>query len=63
MTQYALYFLAAALLGLTAYFYSVDGGGDRVFVTAVFACAAFFVGYRFRLRGRVPERQPAEPSE
>ena|GEM_PF-2258184 len=56
-----LYAAAVILLGVTAYFYFTDGGGDRVFAPFILACAAGFVGYRYRLKARVTDHIEAKP--
>lgn len=49
--------LAVVLAGLTAYFLWTDGTGDSAFVAGVFAVAAGFLSYRFRLKTRINSRE------
>lgn len=49
--------LAAAFAGLAAYFLWTDGTGDYAFVAGVFAVAAGFLSYRFRLKTRINGRE------
>ncbi len=49
--------LAAAFAGLAAYFLWAGGDKDYVFVAAVFAVAAGFLSYRFRLKARLRQRE------
>lgn len=52
--------LAAIFTGIAAYFLWTDGAGDFAFVTGVFAVAAGFLSYRFRLKARIRSREDAE---
>ncbi|MGB7200945.1 MAG: hypothetical protein WBD16_01620 [Pyrinomonadaceae bacterium] len=52
--------LAAIFAGLAAYFLWTGGDKDYVFVAAVFAIAAGFLSYRFRVKARIKEREDAE---
>lgn len=49
--------LAAAFAGFAAYFLWTDGAGDYAFVAGVFAVAAGFLSYRFRLKARINSRE------
>lgn len=52
--------LAAIFAGLAAYFLWAGGDKDYVFVAAVFAVAAGFLSYRFRVKARIKEREDAK---
>lgn len=49
--------LAAVFAGLAAYFLWTNGTGDYAFVAGVFAVAAGFLSYRFRLKTRISNRE------
>lgn len=49
--------LAAILAGLAAYFLWTGGDRNYAFVAGVFAIAAGFLSYRFRLKARIRSRE------
>ena len=50
------YLLAGAIACGSAYFYYMDGGGDRVFASFILACCLGFIGYRFHLKKRLADQ-------
>lgn len=48
---------AAVFVLVAAYFLWTDGAGDYAFVAGVFAVAAGFLSYRFRLKARINSRE------
>lgn len=51
---------AVIFAGIAAYFLWAGGADDYAFVACVFAVAAGFLSYRFRLKTRIKKRQDAE---
>lgn len=51
---------AAVFAVIAAYFLWIDGARDYAFVAGVFAVAAGFLSYRFRLKARIQEHEDAE---
>lgn len=51
---------AVVFVIIAAYFLWTGGDQDYVFVAAVFAIAAGFLSYRFRLKARIKSREDAE---
>lgn len=52
--------MAAVFVVIAAYFLWTGGDKDYVFVAAVFAIAAGFLSYRFRLKTRINSREESE---
>lgn len=52
--------LAAIFAGIAAYFLWTGSVKDHVFVAVVFAIAAGFLSYRFRLKARIKGREDVE---
>ena len=52
--------VAVIFVVVAAYFLSTNGDRDYVFVAGVFAIAAVFLSYRFRLKARIRLREGSE---
>jgi hypothetical protein len=52
--------MAVIFVVVAAYFLWIGGDKDYVFVASVFAIAAGFLSYRFRLKARIKKREDAE---
>jgi hypothetical protein len=50
--------LAVVLAGVAAFFLWKNDT-DAVFISAVLACVCFFLGFRFRLKKRITDRENA----
>jgi hypothetical protein len=53
---------AVILIGVAAYFLW-KGNTDGVFIAAVLGAVSFFLSVRFQVKGRLKQRETAEPQE
>ncbi|KXK00854.1 MAG: hypothetical protein UZ17_ACD001001906 [Acidobacteria bacterium OLB17] len=54
-----VFYLAGFLLAAAFAYFFTAGDQDWAFSTFILACSMFFLGYRFRLKGRIESRQAA----